>query len=311
MKKYDIIVTGDCNIDLIFNNFNKLPHFGEEVIAHDFDIVLGSSAGITAAHLAALGVNVAYIGSIGADSFGQQFKELLGSYGVCTNYMIEKKAYKTGCTVVMSKDEDRANLTHAGAMAQLSPQDIPFNLIASTPYFHMSNPYVLPHFRDVLPQFFKAIKKHQVHTSLDPQWDVEEKWDTDLRQLLPYVDVFLPNETELQLLLKGNNTEVKSLLQQCTTQIISTCGSHGVQHIDSQSKRSYPAYQNAHPIDCIGAGDAFTAGFLSGIIENKSSDKAIEMGCKSGALSTTVAGGSVPYTSRQDFEKLFRQFINP
>ncbi|MBS2210779.1 carbohydrate kinase family protein [Carboxylicivirga mesophila] len=310
MKKYDIIVTGDCNIDIIFNNFNKIPHFGEEVIAHDFDIVLGSSAGITAAHLAALGVNVAYIGAIGADSFGQQFKELLGSYGVCTNYMIEKKAYKTGCTVVMSKDEDRANLTHAGAMAQLTPQDIPVDLLASTPYFHMSNPYVLPHFRNVLPQFFKAIKEHQVHTSLDPQWDVEEKWNTNLRQLLPYVDVFLPNEKELQLLLKGNKLEVEELLQDYQTKIINTCGSDGVQLISLKTRRSYSSYQNTKPVDCIGAGDAFTAGFLAGTIDGKNTDEAIDMGCKSGALSTTVAGGGVPYSSREEFEPLFNQFIN-
>ncbi len=309
MKEFDIIVTGDCNIDLIFNQFEKLPLLGEEVLADEFDIVLGSSAGITATHLASLGARVAYIGAIGSDAFGQQFRSLLNSKGVSTDYMVEKKGYKTGCTVVMNQGDDRANLTHAGAMAQLSPKDIPMNLVASTPFFHLSNPYVLPYFREVLPEFFQTIKTHKVHTSLDPQWDVKGKWDTNLKQLLPFVDVFFPNEKELQLLLDGNKTELDALLNECQTTIINTCGSKGVKRFCSEATETYNGYLNAHPVDCIGAGDAFTAGFMAATIEGQSTENAIDLGCKNGALSTTVAGGSVAYTSRQEFEQLFKQYI--
>ncbi len=305
MKQFDIIVTGDCNIDLIFNNFPKLPQYGEEVLAENFDIVLGSSAGITAAHLSSLGAKVAYIGAIGCDSFGLQFKALLNAKGVCTDYMVEKKGYQTGCTVVMSHLEDRANLTHAGAMAQLHPDDIPLNVVTSARFFHLSNPYVLPNFRDCLPEFFKNIKAQNIFTSLDPQWDVEEKWNTNLTELLPHVDFFFPNEKELQLLLQGNNLQLNELLKQCSTNIINTCGSGGVKHFHSQITNAYKSYLNESPVDCIGAGDAFTAGFLAGKIDELSTEEAIDLGCRNGAVSTTVAGGSVPFSTRNEFETLF------
>ncbi len=74
MKNFDIVVAGDCNLDLIFNQFNRLPDFGEEILAKQFELALGSSAGIVAAHMATLGAQVAYVGAIGNDSFGKQFK---------------------------------------------------------------------------------------------------------------------------------------------------------------------------------------------------------------------------------------------
>ena len=44
-------------------------------------------------------------------------------------------------------------------------------------------------------------------TSLDPQWDPEEKWDIDFNALLPFVDVFLPNETEIKLIANTGSIE--------------------------------------------------------------------------------------------------------
>ncbi|MCT4591703.1 MAG: carbohydrate kinase family protein [Carboxylicivirga sp.] len=305
MDKVDIIVAGDCNIDLIFNNFNKLPGFGEEVLADHFDVVLGSSAGITAAHLARLGLKVAYIGAIGNDSLGEQFKAMLDNYGVYTDYLVIKENFKTGVTVVMSKGEERANITHAGAMANLRPDDIPDQLIKNSTHFHLSNPYVLPNFRNKLPEFFKNIKSLGTSTSLDPQWDVDEKWDTQLKDLVPHLDVFFPNETELELLLKGNNMSLQQLLNINNHTIANTLGSEGVRLINHKEIKTYNTYYNANPVDCIGAGDAFTAGYLTGLIEKLPHEQIIELACKNAALSTTVAGGAVSYDSRDDFNVKF------
>ncbi|WP_430812813.1 MULTISPECIES: carbohydrate kinase family protein [unclassified Carboxylicivirga] len=307
MKKFDIVVVGDCNIDLIFNRYKKIPSYGEEVLAQQFDVVLGSSAGITAAHLAALGARVAYIGAVGADGFGRQFKELMTQQGVNTDYMVEKPAYKTGCTVVMSHDEERANLTYAGAMEHLMPSDVPRKLIEQTAYLHISNPYVLPFFKNVLPDFFKFVRSKGVHTSLDPQWDVNDEWDTDLRALLPYLDVFFPNEKELHFLLSGNKIKASELPQLCHHAIVSTQGSSGGQVIKPEGGSHFKSYLNKRVIDCIGAGDAFNAGFLAARIEGQSLEAAIDLACRNAALSTTVAGGTVSYTSREDFNNLFKK----
>lgn len=307
MHKYDIIVAGDCNIDLIFNHFNKLPNFGEEVLADQFDIALGSSAGITAAHLATLGIKVAYVGAVGEDNFGTLFKSLLSNYDVCTDHLVVQPRLKTGVTVVMNKDEDRANITHAGAMASLKPKDITDELLKKSKRFHLSNPYVLPHFRNKLPDFYKHIKSIGTHTSLDPQWDVEEKWDTNLSTLLPYVDVFFPNAVELEKLLTGNQMSMKDLVNLSQNTIANTLGSEGVRLISNGQIKHYESFHNSNPIDCIGAGDAFTAGYLAALIENKSTAETIELACKNAALSTTIAGGTVPYISRQDFESMFEK----
>lgn len=309
MRKFDIVVTGDCNLDLIFNQFDRLPGYGEEIIANRFEMALGSSAGIVAAHMASLGAKVAYIGAIGNDNFGNQFKAFIQSYGVCTDYMVEKKGLKTGCTVVMAKDEDRANLTHAGAMAELRPGDLPWQLIEETPFFHLSNPYVLPHFRNSLPDLYKKIKKTNTVTSIDPQWDVEENWNTDLKALFPFLDYFLPNEKEFELLLAGNNINKETLTASSSTTIIKTCGSKGIEMLQTNQSQQFGSYINQQPIDCIGAGDAFTAGFLTATIEGKKIGEAIDFGCKTGALSTTTEGGKVTYSTKQEFTDRFAKLF--
>ena len=309
MQNFDIVVTGDCNLDLIFNQFDRLPKLGEEVLANQFELALGSSAGIVAAHMAALGTRVAYVGAIGSDSFGEQFKDCLQAYGVCTDFMVEKTGFKTGCTVVMAKEEDRANLTHAGAMAELTPQDLPWHVIKKTPFFHMSNPYVLPLFRNELSALYQKLKESGTITSLDPQWDVNEQWDTNLKELLPVLDYFLPNNKELELLLAGNNLNQNELIAISSTQIITTCGNKGVELLQGVEKQQFKSYLNEQPVDCIGAGDAFTAGFLTATIEGKSLKEAINFGCKTGALSTTIEGGKVPYGSRKEFNDQFTKLF--
>ncbi|WP_289055149.1 carbohydrate kinase family protein [Carboxylicivirga marina] len=310
MSKFDIVIAGDCNIDLIFNEFHKLPDFGTEVLANQFEITLGSSAGIVAAHMASLGAKVAYVAAIGNDNFGQIFKSTIESHGVCTDYMIEKDDLKTGVTVVMAQKEERANITHSGAMASLTHDDLPWELIKTTPFFHLSNPYVLPNYRDSLPKLYKRIKSYGVRTSLDPQWDVDEKWDTDLKLLLPYLDYFLPNENELELLLSGNNININDLKQFISNAIICTCGNKGSKYITKHNTEEFASYLNEKPVDCIGAGDAFTAAFLTALTENKNINDAIAMAGKNGALSTTVAGGQVPYVSRSDFEERLFKFTH-
>ena len=48
-------------------------------------------------------------------------------------------------------------------------------------------------------------KEAGLTTSFDAQWDPSEKWELDYRNILPYVDIFLPNDKEL-LALTGKKT---------------------------------------------------------------------------------------------------------
>jgi len=305
MNQFDIVVAGDFNIDLLFNGFPHLPAVGEEMIASDFQMVLGSSAAITATHLAALGAKVAFVGVMGADDFGEKLLAFLKSADVCTDFVKIKNGMQTGCTVVMNQADDRANLTYAGAMETLCKEDFPFEIIAKTPYFHLSNPFVLPELRNSLPLLFKDVKALGAKTSLVPQWDVTGKWDLDFENLLPYLDYFFPNREELMRFAKKDTieaalSEISSVLKH---QLVMTKGREGALIMTSEKRMNQLGYVNNEPVDCVGAGDAFTAGYLMAKMEGKSDEEALEMGCSSGALSTFCYGGSPFCENRNDFHE--------
>ena len=67
-KKYDVIVVGELNVDIILNDIDSFPEIGKEKLAGKMDTTLGSSSAILASNLSSLGAKVAFIGKIGQDS---------------------------------------------------------------------------------------------------------------------------------------------------------------------------------------------------------------------------------------------------
>jgi len=69
-KKFDVIVVGELNVDLILNSIDSFPEMGKEKIAKNMNLTLGSSSAIFASNLSSLGAQVGFIGKIGNDAFG-------------------------------------------------------------------------------------------------------------------------------------------------------------------------------------------------------------------------------------------------
>ncbi|TAJ14748.1 carbohydrate kinase family protein [Marinilabiliaceae bacterium JC017] len=301
-KRNDILVAGDLNVDLLYNDLSNLPQTGEEVLAGDFNMALGSSAGIMAANIAALGVNVAFVGVVGNDLFGQYIIDQLKQKNVSTQYVKVRENFSTGSTVVMNQGQERANLTHAGAMASLCIEDFPWEEMKRISFFHLANPFVLPQMRNNLLGLFDRAKDCGMITSLDPQWDVKDKWDMDLKGLLPQVDYFFPNEKEFALLTKSQTVgEGIQSLEAVFKHVVITRGVKGSVLYTPGHRKEQGAVLNNQVVDCIGAGDAFCAGFLAAKIDGLSDTDALKSGAITGALSTTIAGGAGAFNSKEEF----------
>ena len=87
-KKFDVIVVGELNIDLILNQIDGQPVVGKEILADQMELTLGSSSAICASNLSSLGLKVAFIGKLGNDVFGRFIIEQLELKGVDTSMII-------------------------------------------------------------------------------------------------------------------------------------------------------------------------------------------------------------------------------
>ena len=311
-KKYDVLVVGELNVDLIFDKLgDKLPEVGKEIFADEMILTLGSSSAILAANLSTLGPRVSFIGKIGKDSFADLVLTSLESKGVDTSSIIQSSEHKTGITVACSYGNDRAMVTHPGAMNHLTIDDITTEQLEQAKHLHMSSVFFQPGLKPDITELFKRAKEAGLTTSFDPQWDPNEKWDVDLKALLPYVDVFLPNIEEIKF-MTGTQSRDEALesVADFANIVIVKDGENGSFLWSENEQINQSIFTNPNIVDTIGAGDSFNSGFISKFIEKQPLKKCTEFGALTGAVNTTSAGGTTAFSSLNDVKEIASNRFN-
>lgn len=297
-KVYDVLVAGELNVDIILNDINMFPVMGKEVLADKMTITLGSSSAIFASNLSVLGTEVAFAGTLARDHFGGQILSSLQAKGVHTEPIVFTTERSTGATIALSFQEDRAMVTYPGAMTLFSIADIPEVLLRQSKHLHVSSIFLSTGLRKDLVKLFRQAKSLGLTTSIDPQWDPEERWDIDFKSLLPHVDVFIPNENELRALTgKATIADAVDQLKPFANILIVKSGRDGAFLYHGDVSIHQPAFLNDKVVDSIGAGDSFGAGFVHRFIQGKSLKECLEFGAVTGAISTTRAGGTTAFDS--------------
>ncbi len=299
MKNFDVSVIGELNIDFILNDMDSFPAIGKEILSRQMNITLGSSSAILASNLSSLGCKVAFIGKIGTDLFGDLILKSLHDCGVDTQAILRNEDLKTGATVALNYGEDRAMVTHAGAMEQLFPEDIDWHTISQSKHLHISSYFIQKGIRKDIGNIFKQAKMAGLTTSFDPQWDPSENWDLDLTSLLPYVDVFLPNHKELlNLTGKQSIKEALNSIDSYANTVVVKLGRDGSLVHTKEKTIHLPAFLNTQVVDAIGAGDSFNAGYIHQFIQGLDPKECQEFGNMTGAFSTTASGGTGAFSNR-------------
>ena len=292
------VVVGELNVDIILNHIDGFPEVGKEILAKQMTTTLGSSSAIFASNLSSLGAKVSFLGKTGNDQFADFIEVALKKKGVETDFIIRSNDHQTGSTIVMNYGMDRANVTYPGAMDHLSVKDVRDDILTEARHLHVSSIFMQPGLKPGLIDLFKRAKEFGLTTSLDPQWDPLEQWDIDLKSLLPYVDVFLPNRTELlHLTQKQSISEGIESLKAFANVIVVKDGTNGAALLKNGSIERQPAFLNNAAIDAIGAGDSFDAGFIFKFIQKRPLEECLQFGNLTGAINTTEAGGTTAFES--------------
>jgi sugar/nucleoside kinase (ribokinase family) len=298
MKKFDVIIVGELNVDLILNQLESFPEMGKEKLADKMSLTLGSSSAIFASNLSSLGLKTSFIGKIGNDVFGRFCKDQLNIKGVDTSMLIQSNELETGATVILNYGEDRAMITHQGAMKYLGINEITKEMLSAGKHLHFSSYFLQPGFKDSLDHLFKLAKDCGLTTSLDIQWDPTDQWNFDYQKILPYVDIFFPNESEL-LNLTGKDSIDKALevIEQYGKCIVIKKGNRGsVLNYHNRRTKAKP-FLNDKVVDAIGAGDSFNAGFIFKFMQGFPPEDCQVFGNLIGAISTTAEGGTTAFTN--------------
>lgn len=291
MKKFDLLVAGEINPDLILTDPDLDPLFGQvEVLVEDATLTVGSSSAIFACGAARLGLRVAIIGVIGDDLFGKFMLDMLKSRNVDVANVIVDENLATGLSVILNRINDRAILTHMGAINALLGEQVTDELLAQTRHLHVASYFLQTNLQPGLADLFQRARVLDISTSLDTNWDPDEKW-VGIDELLNLTTIFLPNEMEA-LSLTGASTinEAAEMLADQASIVAVKMGADGGLVFNGESFYRTPIIP-MEALDTVGAGDSFDAGFIYGFLHGWSLARCLKLGVVCGSLSTQKAGG--------------------
>lgn len=292
-KTYDLITFGDLCVDLIVTGDDVVPRFGQvEQLVGNYTLEMGGSCSIFACQAARLGLRVAILGRVGDDDFGRLVLRRLYECGVDTRYVLVDPALKTGLGIALCKQDDRAILTYMGTISAIAPSDVDVALLRSARHLHHGSYFLHTKLRPAMPAIFRRARTFGLTTSLDTNWDPDERWNSTLHELLPLTDLLLPNEQEA-LRISGATTvadAVQALLRQGVGMVAVKLGSAGAAvHRGAETHTcTLPPVSGG---DSIGAGDSFDAGFLAGWLRDLPLERCLALASHCGRAVAAATGG--------------------
>ena len=212
-KRKTIAVAGTLDLDIV-------PVFGWEEVRPIEEIVVpghvienrrltvnaGGCVSYTGLGLAKLGVDVLLMGKVGKDVFGNTLRGLLSEYA-STEYIIASEACSTSTSIVLTfPGYDRIFIYASNAEDTFTIEEVNFDVISNCAIFHFGYPngfeYLFRNKGEKCIEMFRRIKRSGTVTSLDMAMvDIEAPvtadWETMIKGLMPYVDLFEPSIEEL------------------------------------------------------------------------------------------------------------------
>jgi sugar/nucleoside kinase (ribokinase family) len=302
--RFDVTIAGEINLDLVLDGIEEPMPVERELLATSFRITLGSSAAILAHNLSALGTRVGFASLAAKDDFSKMALAYLAERKVdLSGVRYSDSPAGSGVTIVVNHRTVRHILSYLGTTSEMNASHLDVEYLCSSRHFHLSSLFLLKGVHKDLPGLFKKIRQRGLTISLDTNDDPEDAWGGVLDDLLPLIDVLLPNERELLRITKTSTVDDALVAAAGKVPLIVVkCGSRG-SIVQRGSERHLVPPIKLTPVDAIGAGDSFNAGFLACYVRGLAPEECAAMGNITGAISTLKPGGIEAFRDRAFLRK--------
>jgi ribokinase len=269
MKKLDFVGFGALNVDKLFK-VNRIAGAEEESFVTDYAEACGGSAANTIVGLARLRSKVGFIGKVASDRDGELLLEDFRKESVNTDGIIKVKNGRSGAVMgLVDENGQRALYVDPGVNDLIEFEEINKEHVSNSDFLHLSS--------FVGEKSFQAQKKlleilpENVKVSLDTGELHARKGLKALASILRRTFVFLPNARELEILTGETDYKkaAETMLKKGVKIIAVKLGNEGCYVTNGNEAHRIEAVK-VKVVDTTGAGDAFNAGFLHGILHDKS-----------------------------------------
>ena len=243
------------------------------------ETVSGGSVANSIVGLSQLGNDVGFVGKINADELGKKYEEGLTKEKVQYFYNKKEEVSPTGtCLILITPDAERTMVTFLGIAGKINQNDINEKAVKESEMIFLEG-YLWDE-GEPKSAFDKAMSFPNTKAmSLSDQFCVERHKSNFLDLVKNKLDITFANEQEIRSLINAKSFEdIIEFGKQLGKLLIVTRGEKGSVAIKNEEIIECQSKPNLQIIDLTGAGDLFAAGFLHGIIGNKSTKECLEKG---------------------------------
>lgn len=305
-----VVTVGIHIVDILGRPVAAVPDGQGIALLDEIRMTVAGTAAGTAIDMARLGLNVATIGAIGDDELGAWLIHKMSSEGVEIGGLTTIDSVPTSATMLpIRPNGERPALHVKGANAHFGLQHIDWDLIESANYVHVGGTCLLDSFDgEPTAEVLRRAQASGAVTSLDMLGMPDADFDHLFGPCLPHLDYFLPNEDDI-VMVSGRPDQddaIAWLIDHGVGAVVVTIGAEGARYVAANGDT---ASVPAHPIEVVdttGCGDAFSAGFICGLVEGRSPEDAMKVGVASGSAVATGLGSDAGVTSRAGLDEFIK-----
>ncbi len=289
---------GKTNVDLLFENMPRLPEEGEEIFTDRFSLCLGGGVPGTMVTLGRLGIKTKTVTELSNDMFSSFAKEEFRKAGVEPVNVYEGERIAVNITAGAITKNDRTFWSYGNNQNEVNSQKIYEALKgAKVVAMHQDNPEV-----------YRRLKQEGTTIILDTGF-VENMSLESYSEIFDIADYFLPNRTEALKITGETDPEKAAIkLSEFFETVIVKLDKDGCLIYKNGEFTCVKSVDEFTRVDSTGAGDAFFAGFIYGLMKGESVEKCVLYGNLTGGKCVTAVGCTTAYLTEDELLSMAEKY---
>ncbi|WP_327090066.1 PfkB family carbohydrate kinase [Nonomuraea sp. NBC_01738] len=286
-----VVTLGVHIVDILTRPVESIPAGQDTILVDEIRLTAAGAAAGTAVDLVKLGHEVITMGAIGDDELGDFLLMVMAKRGVDVSRLRRRTADRTSASILpIRPDGGRPSFHVPGANLSVTMADLDLDALRAADAVHLGGVDVT--FGLGEPAFFDLLDSLRAGGTLVTMDFLSEMPDLlgMAKAFLPHVDYVLPNESQAVLLAEGSVEEAAAaLLEAGAKGVVVTLGAEGSLVVTGDGATRVPALK-VEVSDTTGCGDAYCAGFITGLLDGRDVVTAARWGTAAAARVATGLG---------------------
>ncbi|WP_411842868.1 sugar kinase [Salinicoccus sp. HZC-1] len=289
----EVTAIGESMVSLINEPSGYIRH------ADGFKPFVAGAETNTLIGLARLGHQTSWISALGDDELGELILHKVRAEGIDTSHVLLKNK-RTGVFFKQISPDGSVDVTYYrenSAASSLGIDDIDLEAIRRTKVLYLTG-ITLSLSQSARDMLFEVVRQlgDEVKVVFDPNirlkmWSASEARETIL-EFIPYVDCLIVGKSEVDILLETNDYRqaLDTFKEMGCHKTVLKLGRDGAVYDIDGDRGEVRNPRQFEEIDPVGAGDAFAAGIVSGLLNEEKAGTLVEKACFLGGYITQFVG---------------------